>query len=90
MKLFAFTASAVLGHGSQPNPQMITLPEFDWHGGEYGDLRVQPWQVPHLVNLGYKEENLIVDGNAPSKRPPAQNKVSRGLVTWARLWSDYK
>ena len=81
MKLFAFTASAVLA--ARSNPHQITLPDFDWHGGEYGDLRVQPWQVPHLVKLGYREENLVVDHNAPSSMP---KKVSRGLVTWANLW----
>jgi len=81
MKLFAFTASAVLA--ARSNPHQITLPDFDWHGGEYGDLRVQPWQVPFLVKLGYREENLVIDNNAPSSMP---KKVSRGLVTWANLW----
>ena len=57
----------------------------DWHNGEYGDLVIQPWQVPELKKMGYLEDKMNIDQEAPTHAG-----VGRGLVTWAKLWSAYK
>lgn len=46
---------------------------------------IQQWQVPHFKKLGYLEEKMNIDVNTRKKAPGG-----RGLVTWARLFKDFK
>ena len=57
----------------------------DWHNGEYGDLVVQQWQVEDFEKRGYLREKMNIDMSTEETAPGG-----RGLVTWARLWKNYK